>query len=87
VFVSGMAVVAKLFINLNSCEILLTDLTSHAVRVYKYQFQLIDKSWSLSPALPPPSSSLSSSSSSSSVLTPDEWIDKLLPNVIMCLLW
>ncbi len=71
-----MAVEAKLFMNLNSCEILLTDLTSYAVTLYKYQ--LMDKSSSLSPALPP--------SSSSSVLTPDEWIDKLLPNVIMCLL-
>jgi len=81
--INMMAVEAKLFMNLNCCEMLLTDLTSYAVRVYKYQDQLMDKSSSLSPALPPSSSS---SSSSSSVLTPDEWIDKLLPNVIMCLL-
>jgi len=77
--INMIAVEAKQFMNLNSCEILLTDLTSYAVRVYKYQYQLMDKSSSLSP----------SSSSSSSLLTPDEMkielMDKLLPNVIKLL--
>ena len=78
-FINMIAVEAKQFMNLNSCEILLTDLTSYAVTVYKYQYQLMDKASSLSPALPSPSSL-------SSVLTPDEWMDKLLPIVIICLL-
>ena len=76
--INMMAVEAKLFMNLNICEILLTDLTSYAVRVYKYQYQLMDKSSSLLP-----------SSSSSSLLTPHEMkielMDKLLPNVIKLL--
>jgi hypothetical protein len=76
--INMIAVEAKQFMNLNSCEILLTDLTSYAVRVYKYQYQLMDKSSSLLP-----------SSSSSSLLTPHEMkielMDKLLPNVIKLL--
>ena len=79
--INMIAIEAKQFMNLNSCEILLTDLTSYAVIVYKYQYQLMDKSSSLSPS--------SSSSSSSSLLTPDEMkielMDKLLPNVIKLL--
>ena len=83
-----IAAEAKQFMNTNACEILITDVTSYAVRVYKYQYQLMDKSsssLSTSPAL-----SLSSiSSPATTLLTPNEMkvhlMDEMLPKVIKLL--
>jgi hypothetical protein len=86
-----IAIEAKQFMNFNSCQILLTDLTSYAVRVYKYQYQLMNKSSTTSSSSTTTSTTTSSLSSlsSSSLLTPDEMkielMDKLLPNVIKLL--